>query len=54
MKEVNDISLKYAGPCDTSEEMYARANVYIKRTRPVCHEFMRLPYDVICVVNETK
>lgn len=53
MKEVNDILLKYAGPCDTADEMYARANVYIKRTRAVCHEFMNLPDDEICVVNET-
>ena len=53
MKEVNDILLKYAGPCDTPEEMYARANEYIKRTRAVCHEFVNLPSDEICIVNET-
>lgn len=53
MKEVNNILLKYAGPCDTPEEMYERANVYIKRTRAVCHEFVNLPDDEICVVNET-
>lgn len=53
MKEVNNILLKYAGPCDTPEEMYERANVYIKRTRAVCHEFVKLPDDEICVVNET-
>lgn len=53
MKEVNDILLRYAGPCDTPEEMYRRANEYIKRTRAVCHEFVNLPDDEICVVNET-
>lgn len=53
MKEVNDVLLKYAGPCDTPEEMYLRANVYIKRTRAICHEFVNLPDDEICVVNET-
>lgn len=53
MKEVDAILLKYAGPCSTPEEMYKRANNYIKRTRAVAHEFLRLPDDEVCLVRET-
>ncbi len=53
MKDVNNILLKYAGPCDTPEEMFRRGNEYIKRTRAVSHEFVKLPDDEKCIVNET-
>ncbi|MCL2376865.1 MAG: DUF885 domain-containing protein [Defluviitaleaceae bacterium] len=46
--EVNDVLFKYAGPCDTPEEMFARANTYLKRTRAAAHEYVWLPEDEIC------
>mgnify|MGYP000891899331 CR=1 FL=1 len=53
MKEVNSVLFKYAGPCPTPEEMFRRADSYIKRTRAVCHEFIRMPDDETCIINET-
>lgn len=49
MGEVNDMLWKYAGPCDTPEEMFRRADVYLKRTRALAHEFVWLPEDEQCV-----
>ena len=49
MEEVNDILFKYEGPCDTPEEMLARANEYLKRTRALAHEYVRLPEDEECI-----
>ena len=43
--EANDLLWKYAGPCDTPEEMFERAKVYLKRTRALAHEFVNLPDD---------
>ena len=45
----NDLLWKYAGPCDSPEEMYARANTYLKRTRALAHEFVSLPDDEQCL-----
>ena len=49
MKEVSDILFRYAGPCSSAEEMFDRANYYLKRTRAVAHEYVRLPEDEACV-----
>ena len=46
--EANDILFKYAGPCSTAEEMFERANAYLKRTRALAHEYVRLPEDESC------
>ena len=45
----NDLLWKYAGPCDSPEEMYARAKVYLARTRALAHEFVDLPEDEQCI-----
>ena len=49
--EANGLLWKYAGPCDTPEEMFARADSYLKRTRALAHEFVTLPEDeqAICI-----
>ena len=49
--EANDLLWKYAGPCDTPEEMFARARTYLKRTRALAHEFVNLPDDeqAVCI-----
>ena len=52
MAEINDILLKYAGPADSPEEMYARANSYIKRTRAIAHEYVWMPKDENCVIEK--
>lgn len=49
MKEVSDVLFRYAGPCDSAEEMYTRARNYLKRTRAVAHEYVRLPEDETCL-----
>ena len=49
MEEVNEILFKYEGPCDTPEEMLDRANEYLKRTRALAHEYVRLPEDETCI-----
>ena len=51
MADINNILLKYAGPADTADEMYALANSYIKRTRAIAHEYVWLPEDEQCVVS---
>lgn len=52
MAEINDILLKYAGPADSADEMYERANGYIKRTRAIAHEYVWLPEDEQCVISK--
>lgn len=42
MKEVSDILFRYAGPCSSAEEMFDRANYYLKRTAPLLPEYVRL------------
>ncbi len=53
MKEVNDLLFKYEGPADSPEEMFARAEVYMKRTRALAHEYVKLPDDEKCEIVET-
>lgn len=48
MREVSDILRRYEGPCDSPEEMFSRANEYLKRTRALAHEFVDLPDDEFC------
>ena len=47
--EANDLLWKYAGPCDSPEEMYDRAKTYLKRTRALAHEYIALPEDEQCL-----
>ena len=49
MEEVNDILFKYSAPCKTADEMYVRATEYMKRSRAVAHEMLRLPEDEQCL-----
>jgi len=46
--EVSDILFKYAGPCDSPEEMFRRVDVYLKRARAAAHQYVWLPEDEIC------
>ena len=39
---------RYEGPCDSPQEMLERANEYLKRTRALAHEYVRLPEDESC------
>ena len=48
MAEVKDILFRYEGPCESPEEMFRRAEEYLKRTRAIAHEYMRLPEDEQC------
>jgi len=48
MEEVKEILFRYEGPCDTPEEMFRRAGEYLKRTRALAHEYVRLPEDEQC------
>lgn len=48
MGEVNDLLWKYAGPCESADEMYRRAEVYLRRTRALAHEYVTLPEDESC------
>ena len=52
MAQVNDLLFKYAGPCGSPEEMFARAAGYLKRTRALAHEYVRLPEDECCQLVE--
>jgi len=52
MADINNILLKYAGPADTADEMYERANSYIKRTRAIAHEYVWLPEDQNCIISK--
>ncbi|MCL2571054.1 MAG: DUF885 domain-containing protein [Defluviitaleaceae bacterium] len=46
--EVSDLLFKYAGPCDSAEEMFSRANEYLKRARAAAHQYIWLPHDEQC------
>lgn len=48
MEEIKDILFRYEGPCDSEEEMFRRADEYLKRTRALAHEYVDLPDDEIC------
>lgn len=49
MQEVSDVLFRYAGPCNTADEMYERAANYLKRTRAIAHEYVSLPEDETCI-----
>ena len=49
MQQVSDVLFRYAGPAGSAEEMFARANGYLKRTRAIAHEYVNLPDDETCV-----
>ena len=51
MADINDILLKYAGPADSADEMFIRANSYLKRTRAIAHEYVWLPEDEQCILK---
>jgi hypothetical protein len=51
MDEVNQILIKYAGPSDTAEEMFEKANSYIARSRAACKGYVHLPEDETCIVR---
>jgi len=48
MAQVNDILFKYAGPCDSPEEMFRRANEYVTRGTAAAREYVWLPEDADC------
>ena len=45
---VNDLLNRYAGPCETPEEMIRRAKGYLKRTKALAHGIFDLPEDEDC------
>ena len=51
MDEVNQILIKYAGPCDTPEEMFKKADEYILRSRNGCKGYVLMPEDETCIVK---
>lgn len=53
MEEVNQLLFRYAGPCDSAKEMFARAEGYLKRTRALAHRIVPLPEDEICDLMPT-
>jgi len=48
MRAVSGILFKYAGPCESPEEMFRRAEIYLKRARATAHEYVWLPEEEIC------
>jgi len=48
MTQVNDILFKYAGPADSAEEMFRRANDYVTRGTAAAREYVWLPKDAEC------
>ena len=48
MTQVNDILFKYAGPADSAEEMFRRANEYVTRGTAAAREYVWLPKDAEC------
>lgn len=53
MEAVNELLFRYAGPCDSAEEMFARAAGYLKRTRELAHRIVPLPEDEVCDLMPT-
>ena len=48
MMQVNDILFKYAGPADSADEMFRRANEYVTRGTAAAREYVWLPEDAEC------
>lgn len=53
MEAVNALLFRYAGPCDSAEEMFARAKDYLKRTRALARRIVWLPEDEVCDLMPT-
>ena len=53
MAQVNDMLFRYAGPCGSPEEMFERAAGYLKRTRALAYEYVRMPREEHCRLVET-
>lgn len=51
MGGINNLLIKYAGPCDSPEEMFERANSYIKRSKEGCKGYVWMPDDDSCLVR---
>lgn len=45
MREVNQVLARYAGPCDSCDEMFARMREYLKRARAAAHEYVWFPEE---------
>lgn len=48
MNAVNEILLKYAGACETPEEMFARGREYLDRAQAAAREYVWMPKDEHC------
>ena len=46
--DVSKFLFEKAGPCQTPEEMFARANSYLKLARAAAHKYIWLPEDEVC------
>lgn len=46
MRDVNAILNKYAGACDTPEEMFSRMDGYLKRAQAAAREYVYFPEEV--------
>ena len=53
MQDIADILFKYEPPCSSAEEMFEREREYLKRTRKVAHEYVKLPEEEQCFVMPT-
>lgn len=53
MAQVNDLLFRYAGPCNSPEEMFERASGYLKRARALAYEYVRMPKEEYCRLAET-
>lgn len=51
MQEVNAILLKYAGPKNSPEEMFAAGHRYLSISKAACRDYVWLPDDEICELN---
>lgn len=51
MEGINNLLIKYAGPCGSAEEMFERANSYIKRSKEGCKDYVWMPDDDSCLVK---
>ncbi len=48
MGDVNAILNRYAGPCDTPEQMFERMQGYLNRAQAAAHEYVWFPDDEVC------
>lgn len=45
MREVSQVLAKYAGPCDSWQEMFARTKEYLRRAQAAAHEYVWFPEE---------